>query len=109
MKIPREMIESLRAEDVDPTEITTSLLAMDGVKVAILFRVLDDRRIKVSLRSKGYGAVIAATGAAKPVGLRTLGRNASGIVMCSDLDRAVDVVTQRASALLASKSAPRRG
>ncbi len=96
VKITRETVESLHAEDVDPTEITTPLLAMDGVKVAILFRELEDGRIKVSLRSKGsldvHRLAIEFGGGGH--------RNASGIVMSGGLDEAIEIVAGRAAALL---------
>jgi phosphoesterase RecJ-like protein len=96
VKITRETVTSLQAEDVDPTEITTPLLAMDGVKVAILFRELEDGRIKVSLRSKGsldvHRLAIEFGGGGH--------RNASGIVMSGELDEAIETVAGRAAALL---------
>jgi bifunctional oligoribonuclease and PAP phosphatase NrnA len=94
--ITTEMIRDVGAEDVDPTEITTSLLAMHGVRVALLFRELGSGRVKVSLRSKG------------PLDVHRLAtefgggghRNASGIVMAGTADEAIRLVTARASALL---------
>ena len=95
-KITREMVVSLQAEDVDPTEVTTPLLAMAGVQVAILFRELEDGRIKVSLRSKGsldvHRLAIEFGGGGH--------RNASGIVMSGELEDAIDTVAGRAAALL---------
>ena len=96
VKITRQMIESLQAEDVDATEITTSLLAIDGVRIAILFRELPAGRIKVSLRSKGsldvHRLAIEFGGGGH--------RNASGIVMSVGICDAVRVVIDRASALV---------
>lgn len=96
VKITREMIEALEADEVDPTEITTSLLATDGVRVAILFRELGDGRIKVSLRSKGSLDVHQLASEFGGGGHR----NASGIVMPGEIDEVIRVVTDRASALL---------
>jgi phosphoesterase RecJ-like protein len=96
VRITRRMLEQLDAEEVDATEITTSLLALDGVRVAALFRELADGRIKVSLRSKGtldvHRLAIEFGGGGH--------RNASGIVMPGRLDDAIEVVTSRASELL---------
>jgi len=97
--ITAAMIRDLHAEDVDPTEITTPLLAMDGVKVALLFRELEQGRVKVSLRSKG------------PLDVHRLAtefgggghRNASGIVMPGKAEDAIRAVTERAAALLDSR------
>lgn len=98
VKITRQMIESLQAEDVDATEITTSLLAIDGVRIAILFRELADGRIKVSLRSKDsldvHRLAIEFGGGGH--------RNASGIVMSDRICDAVRVVIDRASALVST-------
>ena len=95
-KITRETVVSLQAEEVDPTEVTTPLLAMAGVQVAILFRELEDGRIKVSLRSKGsldvHRLAIEFGGGGH--------RNASGIVMSGELDDAIETVAGRAAALL---------
>jgi phosphoesterase RecJ-like protein len=96
VKITREMIEALEADEVDSTEITTTLLATDGVRVAILFRELGDGRIKVSLRSKGTLDVHQLASEFGGGGHR----NASGIVMPGEIDEAIRVVTDRASALL---------
>ena len=100
-KIMRETVIALQAEDVDPTEITTPLLAMAGVKVAILFRELEDGRIKVSLRSKGsldvHRLAIEFGGGGH--------RNASGIVMSGELDEAIEIVAGRAAALLGPNQA----
>jgi phosphoesterase RecJ-like protein len=98
VQITRDTVRALRAEEVDPTEITTPLLAMDGVKVAILFRELEDGRVKVSLRSKGsldvHRLAIEFGGGGH--------RNASGIVMPGDLEQAIETVAGRAAALLAA-------
>jgi phosphoesterase RecJ-like protein len=96
VKITRKLIEELEADEVDPTEITTSLLATDGVRVAIMFRELGDGRVKVSLRSKGTLDVHQLATEFGGGGHR----NASGIVMPGEIDEAIRVVTDRASALL---------
>jgi phosphoesterase RecJ-like protein len=97
VKITRRLIESLHAQNEDPAEITTTLLAMDGVLVAALYRELPDGRVKVSLRSKGaldvHRLAMEFGGGGH--------RNASGIVMSGDLQTVVDTVNARAAVLLA--------
>lgn len=100
VKITRQLIEALQADDVDTSEITTSLLAMDGVQVALLFRELSDDRIKVSLRSKGSLDVHTLATEFGGGGHR----NASGIVVEGRLDQVVHTVNQRATSLLDSSS-----
>jgi phosphoesterase RecJ-like protein len=94
--ITREQVQKLSAEEVDPSEITTALLAMDGITLALLFRELADGRIKVSLRSKGQLDVHRLAGEFGGGGHR----NASGIVMDGTLDDVVRAVTTRAAALV---------
>ncbi|HXV77526.1 MAG TPA: bifunctional oligoribonuclease/PAP phosphatase NrnA, partial [Candidatus Polarisedimenticolaceae bacterium] len=98
VRIARELIERLDAEEVDVTEITTSLLALDGVRVAVLYRELADGRVKVSLRSKGtldvHRLAIEFGGGGH--------RNASGIVMDGGLDRSMRIVTGRVAAMVAA-------
>jgi phosphoesterase RecJ-like protein len=95
--ITRKTLADLDAEQVDSSEITTALLAMDGITVALLFRELDGGQVKVSLRSKGVLDVHKLAAEFGGGGHR----NASGIVMAGTLDQAVQVVTQRTTALLA--------
>jgi phosphoesterase RecJ-like protein len=96
VKISRQLVDSLRADDVETAEITTALLAIDGVRVAILFRELSDGRIKVSLRSKGdidvHGLAAEFGGGGH--------KNASGIVMNGRLDQVLHTVTRMAVALV---------
>jgi phosphoesterase RecJ-like protein len=94
----RRLIESLDAASEDPAEITTALLAIDGVKIAALYRELPDGRIKASLRSKGELDVHRL---AKEFGGGGH-KNASGIVIPGSLDDIVGLVTARAAALVAS-------
>lgn len=101
VELRRELISSLEAEEVDSGEITTPLLAMDGVRVAILFRELPGGRIKVSLRSKGDLDVHRLATEFGGGGHR----NASGIVSDGPMDRVVAAVTERAAALLVQHSA----
>jgi phosphoesterase RecJ-like protein len=97
VRLDREAIDRLEAHDVDTSEITTAQLALDGVSVALLFRELEDGRIKVSLRSKGTVDVHRLAGEFGGGGHR----NASGIVMAGPLDDAVRTVTSRVEDALA--------
>ena len=96
VKITHQLVEALQAEDEDTAEITTALLAIDHVMIAVLFRELPDGRIKVSLRSKGdldvHRLAIEFGGGGH--------RNASGIVMEGGLDQVVRTVTERATSMV---------
>lgn len=94
--LSRELIDELGAEDVDTSEIATSLLAMDGLVVALLFRELPDSRVKVSLRSKGDIDVHMLAGEFGGGGHR----NASGIVIDGPLSGVVATIVERTGALL---------
>jgi bifunctional oligoribonuclease and PAP phosphatase NrnA len=86
------MIDACGATGVDTSEFTTPLLAIDGVRVAILFRELPGGKVKVSLRSKGeldVSLVAAEFGGGGH-------RNASGIVMPGRFEEIVDTVSARA-------------
>jgi phosphoesterase RecJ-like protein len=96
VELDRELIRSLQAEEIDSGEITTALLAMDGVRVAVLFRELSDGKIKVSLRSKGDLDVHRLATEFGGGGHR----NASGIVSAGPMSRVVSEVKGRAAALL---------
>lgn len=86
------MIDACGAEGVDTSEFTTPLLAVDGVRVAILFRELPGGKVKVSLRSKGEIDVSRMASEFGGGGHR----NASGIVMPGSFEEIVDSVTARA-------------
>jgi phosphoesterase RecJ-like protein len=94
--ITRKMLEGLSTDDLDLSEITTPLLAIDRIQVALLFRELTDGRVKVSLRSKGrldvHGLAVEFGGGGH--------RNASGIVTEGVLDDVVRDVIGRACAML---------
>ena len=100
VKITRQLIDRLEAANEDPAEITTTMLALDGVLIAVLYRELEDGRIKVSLRSKGelnvHSLALEFGGGGH--------KNASGIVMSGALDDVVEVVNAKAAALVAAKS-----
>ena len=96
VRLRREAIKELAAEDVDTGEITTALLAIDGVDVVLLFRELPDARVKVSLRSKDaldvHGLAVGFGGGGH--------RNAAGIVLERPLDEVVESVSSEARKLI---------
>lgn len=96
--ITRDQVVELGAEEEDTAEITTPMLALDGVRVAALYRELADGRVKVSLRSKGDLDVHRLATEFGGGGHR----NASGIVMTGGLEEVVRVVTERCAAMLAA-------
>ncbi len=103
VRIPRVVEVECGADGADTSEMTTPLLAIDGVQVALLFRELHDGRIKVSLRSKGnidvYRLATEFGGGGH--------RNASGIVTDGRIDEIADRVIARAADILsASREAP---
>jgi len=90
--ITKRTIAECDADGVDTSEITTPLLAIDGVRVVLLFRDLGGGKIKVSLRSKGEFDV-------HRLALEYGGgghRNASGIVMEGDLEGVAGRIVARA-------------
>jgi phosphoesterase RecJ-like protein len=95
--ITKGMIDACGAAGVDTSEFTTPLLAIDGVRVAILFRELPGGKVKVSLRSKGVLDVSLMAAEFGGGGHR----NASGIVMPGRFEEIVDTVTARAVTLAA--------
>ena len=97
VRITLELLDELDARDVDTSEITTALLVMDGIRIALLFRELDGGRVKVSLRSKGEMNVHLLASEFGGGGHR----NASGIVMPGEIDDVISTVTQRALNLVA--------
>ncbi len=100
VRIPRAVELECGAEGADTSEMTTPLLAIDGVQVALLFRELVDGRIKVSLRSKGSIDVYRLASEFGGGGHR----NASGIVTEGRIDEIAEKVIARAADIL---SAPR--
>lgn len=100
VRLPRELIEACGAAGVDTSEITTPILATDGVRIALLFREFPDGRVKVSLRSKGAFDVHALASEFGGGGHR----NASGIVMNAPLDDTVVTILARAEDLLQGRS-----
>jgi phosphoesterase RecJ-like protein len=93
--VTRRLVEESGAEDVDTSEVTTPVLAVDGVRIAVFFRELADGRVKVSLRSKGALDVQKLASEFGGGGHR----NASGIVMPGPYQDVVARVTARAAAL----------
>jgi phosphoesterase RecJ-like protein len=92
----RDAIAELAAEDVDSGEITTVLLAIEGVDIVLLFRELPDARVKVSLRSKDaldvHGLAVGFGGGGH--------RNAAGIVLERPFDEVVESVSSGARKLI---------
>lgn len=93
--VTRRMVEECGADGVDTSEVTTPVLAVDGVRIAVLFREMPGGRVKVSLRSKGALDVQNLASEFGGGGHR----NASGIVMPGLYDEVVARVTARAIAL----------
>jgi phosphoesterase RecJ-like protein len=101
IRVTLEMVERCGAADEDTSEMTTALLAMQGVRIAILFRELSANQVKVSLRSKGDLDV-------RLLAMEFGGgghRNASGIVTTGTLDDVAARVLGRAGALARSGAA----
>jgi len=96
VRITKELIDRVEAHDVDTAEITTAMLAMDGVKIVALFRELAERKVKVSLRSKGRLDVHRLATEFGGGGHH----NAAGIVMAGSLGEVADLVSARAGDLL---------
>ena len=91
VKITLQMADEVQAGDVDTSEITTALLVMDGIRIALLFRELEGGRVKVSLRSKGNVDVHRLAGEFGGGGHR----NASGIVLPGGIDDVIRTVIER--------------
>ena len=51
--LTRDQILACGAEHEDTSEVVNSLLAIDGVRVAVMFKELGEGRVKLSFRSKG--------------------------------------------------------
>ena len=99
--IRQSMVDTTRAAEEDTSEMTTALLAIDGVRIAILFRETIENQVKVSLRSKGNLDVRMLATEFGGGGHR----NASGIVMKGDFDGVIERVLERATALARTDSA----
>jgi len=98
VRITPEMVASAGANGADVSEMSTPLLAIDGVRIAVLFRELPDGRVKVSLRSKGQLDVHRLA-----LGFGGGGhRNASGIVTEGTLEAVARRVLHEAVALARS-------
>lgn len=92
----RKMMADCGADGEDTSDIINGILTIDGTRVALLFKELQDGRTKVSLRSKG--AVDVNSLAAKYGGGGH--RNASGIVMPVAIDQAVATILPGARSLI---------
>ena len=96
--VTRRMVEECDAGGVDTSEVTTHVLAVDGVRIAVLFREQPGGSVKVSLRSKGLLDVQALASEFGGGGHR----NASGIVLSGSFDDVVARVSARAALLARS-------
>lgn len=96
IRVTQAMVDRCGAEGEDTSEMTTALLAMDRVRIAILFREVLPDQVKVSLRSKGDLDVRALAMEFGGGGHR----NASGIVTSGTLDDVAEVVIAKASELV---------
>ena len=96
IRVTQAMVDRSGAEGEDTSEMTTALLAMDRVRIAILFREVPPDQVKVSLRSKGNLDVRALAMQFGGGGHR----NASGIVATGELDGIADEVIAKASELV---------
>jgi phosphoesterase RecJ-like protein len=95
-RITAGMMNDYEAEGVDTSEMTTPLLAIGGVRIALLFRELPGGKVKVSLRSKGDLDVHRLAAEFGGGGHR----NASGIVTDGVLEEVTEMVIRRASELV---------
>jgi phosphoesterase RecJ-like protein len=102
VRITRAMLAAEDGDGVDTSEMTTALLAMDGVRVALLFRELPGGRIKVSLRSKGELDVHRLASGFGGGGHR----NASGIVLDGHLDEISERIIDEAKRPLGAAPGP---
>lgn len=88
VRLTRQQILDAGGEHEDTSDIVNSVLTIEGVRMALLFKELPDRRTKVSLRSKGVLDVNALA--------RRLGggghRNAAGILLADPLERGIERV-----------------
>ncbi|MBZ5640392.1 MAG: bifunctional oligoribonuclease/PAP phosphatase NrnA [Acidobacteriia bacterium] len=98
VRVTRAMESECDAEGADTSEMTTPLLAIEGVRIALLFRELPEGRVKVSLRSKGDLDVYRLAAEFGGGGHR----NASGIVADGRLDEMAETVIAGAAGLLAA-------
>jgi phosphoesterase RecJ-like protein len=93
--VTRAAVEACGAEGVDTSEVTTPVLAVEGVLIALFFRELAGGKVKVSLRSKGQLDVQQLASEFGGGGHR----NASGIVMSGSYDEVVSRISERAADL----------
>lgn len=88
VRLTRPQIIEAGGEQEDTSDIVNSVLTIEGVKVALLFKELEGARTKVSLRSKGSLDVNALA--------RRLGggghRNAAGILLDEPFERGIERV-----------------
>ncbi|MFQ5878149.1 MAG: bifunctional oligoribonuclease/PAP phosphatase NrnA [Acidobacteriota bacterium] len=86
--LSRDQILACGADSEDTSDVVNWLLAIDGVRVAVLFKELENGRVKVSLRSKGaldVNRLAAGFGGGGH-------SNASGTVIEATLQGAIDTI-----------------
>lgn len=97
VRLTRAQIVEAGGEQEDTSDIVNSVLTIEGVRVALLFKELEGSRTKVSLRSKGSLDVNALA--------RRLGggghRNAAGILLDEPLERGIERVLAAVRAMSA--------
>ncbi|MEE9219725.1 MAG: bifunctional oligoribonuclease/PAP phosphatase NrnA [Acidobacteriota bacterium] len=95
----RKQIQAIGGEQEDTSDMVNSLLTVDGVRVALLFKELSGNRTKVSLRSKGD---LDVNGVARRLGGGGH-RNAAGILLPEPLERGIERVLAEVRPLAASE------
>jgi phosphoesterase RecJ-like protein len=92
VRLTQQQVLDAGGEQEDTSEIVNSVLSIEGVCMALLFKELPGRSTKVSLRSKGSLDVNALA--------RTMGggghRNAAGILLHEPLERGIERVLAEA-------------
>jgi phosphoesterase RecJ-like protein len=94
--LTREMMAACGADGEDTSDIINGILTIEGTRIAVLFKELEDGRTKVSLRSKGTLDVNRLASEFGGGGHR----NASGIVDPRPIHEVKETVLARARALI---------
>jgi len=95
--LSRDFLQSVSADAEDTSDIINGILTIDGTRVALLFKEIDEGKTKVSLRSKGtidVNRLAAEFGGGGH-------RNASGVVVSMPLDQTVRSILEKARVLIA--------
>ena len=94
--LTREQILACGADHEDTSEVVNGLLAIDGVRVAVMFKEIENGRVKLSFRSK-QGLDVNRLAAEYGGGGHT---NASGAVVQGSLQQVIDTVLDPARLLV---------